>query len=76
MSSRKFQSKLKEHGYTFRERLNKVRRDLAFEYLEDNNLSILDISILLSYREQTSFIRAFKDWTGFSPLQYRKKLLK
>lgn len=76
MSSRKFQSKLKEHGYTFRERLNKVRRDLAFEYLEDNNLSILDISILLSYREQTSFIRAFKDWTGSSPLQYRKKLLK
>jgi len=73
LPSRIFQMKLKQQGYTFKERLNQVRRDLAFDYLADLNLSILDISMLLAYQEQTSFIRAFKTWTGMSPLQYRKK---
>ncbi|NIE96913.1 AraC family transcriptional regulator [Acinetobacter sp. C26M] len=73
LPSRIFQLKLKQQGYTFKERLNQVRRDLAFDYLADLNLSILDISMLLAYQEQTSFIRAFKSWTGMSPLQYRKK---
>ncbi|EPF80198.1 AraC family transcriptional regulator [Acinetobacter gyllenbergii] len=73
LPARIFQLKLKQQGYTFKERLNQVRRDLAFDYLADLNLSILDISMLLAYQEQTSFIRAFKSWTGMSPLQYRKK---
>ena len=73
LPSRIFQMKLKQQGYTFKERLNQARRDLAFDYLADLNLSILDISMLLAYQEQTSFIRAFKTWTGMSPLQYRKK---
>ncbi|WP_043971566.1 AraC family transcriptional regulator [Acinetobacter sp. NBRC 110496] len=73
LPSRILQLKLKQQGYTFKEKLNQVRRDLAFDYLADLNLSILDISMLLAYQEQTSFIRAFKAWTGMSPLQYRKK---
>ncbi|MCU4358131.1 AraC family transcriptional regulator [Acinetobacter ursingii] len=74
-TSRMFQYKLKQQGYTFKQRLNQVRKELAIGYLADPSLSILDISLLLSYQEQTSFNRSFKNWTGMSPLQYRRVIL-
>ncbi|MCU4413025.1 AraC family transcriptional regulator [Acinetobacter sp. WU_MDCI_Axc73] len=74
-NKRMFQYKLQQQGYTFKQRLNQVRKDLAISYLADSSLSILDISLLLSYQEQTSFNRSFKNWTGMSPLQYRRCIL-
>ncbi|WP_130803875.1 AraC family transcriptional regulator [Acinetobacter ihumii] len=74
-TSRMLQYKLKQQGYTFKQRLNQVRKDLAVSYLADQSLSILEISLLLSYQEQTSFNRSFKSWTGLSPLQYRRQII-
>ncbi|MPW45418.1 AraC family transcriptional regulator [Acinetobacter guerrae] len=74
-SARIFQYKLKKKGYSFKQCLNEVRKELAIIYLGDASLSILDISLLLSYKEQTSFNRSFKSWMGVSPLQYRRKIL-
>lgn len=72
ISSRLLQLKLNKKGYTYKKKLNEIRGKMAIEYLKNHDLSILEISILLSYREQTSFIRAFNKWTGVSPLKYRK----
>ncbi|MBI0424982.1 AraC family transcriptional regulator ligand-binding domain-containing protein [Acinetobacter sp. ACIN00229] len=72
-SPRMFQYQLKQKGLNFKQSLNQVRKEMAVKYLSDLNLSILEISYLLSYQEQTSFIRAFKSWMGLSPLQYRRK---
>lgn len=71
ISPRLLQYRLKLHGTTFSDKLNKIRKTLALQYLEDDSLSINEISALLAYREQTSFNRAFKSWTGMSPLQWR-----
>ncbi|WP_436897514.1 AraC family transcriptional regulator ligand-binding domain-containing protein [Acinetobacter gyllenbergii] len=76
LSTHTFQLKMKAKGYSFKEKLSLLRRDLAIDFLLNENLSILEISKLLGYREQTSFIRSFKGWTGISPLQYRKRNLK
>lgn len=76
ITSRMLQSKMKKRGYNFKEILNVIRKEMAFDYLLDEKLSILDVSELLGYREQTSFIRAFKGWTGVSPLRYRKTNVK
>ncbi|WP_130803876.1 AraC family transcriptional regulator [Acinetobacter ihumii] len=71
LSPRLLQYRLKLNGTTFSDKLNKIRKTLAIQYLEDESLSINEISALLAYREQTSFNRAFKAWTGMSPLQWR-----
>ncbi|MCU4413026.1 AraC family transcriptional regulator [Acinetobacter sp. WU_MDCI_Axc73] len=71
ISPRLLQYRLKLHGSTFSDKLNKIRKTLALQYLEDPSLNINEIASLLAYREQTSFNRAFKSWMGMSPLQWR-----
>jgi AraC-like DNA-binding protein len=41
--------------------------------LTRQNLSIGDISSQLGFAEPGAFSRAFKHWTGVSPLAYRKQ---
>lgn len=72
LPTRIFQYKLQKQGYTFKQRLNQVRKGLALQYLEDRSLNINEISALLAYNEQSSFNRAFKTWFGMSPIQWRK----
>ena len=72
MSSRQLQKILKDHGSSFKECLNNIRLKLAKQYLQDQNLSILDVSLLLAYAEPASFNRAFKSWTGVNPSQWRQ----
>jgi AraC-like DNA-binding protein len=72
MSSRTLQRKLSAEGTTFKQILNSVRKKLAMEYLKDERLSFSEISYLLGFSEQSSFTRAFKNWTGASPTQARQ----
>lgn len=72
ISARVLQKNLKEKDLSFQEMLNEIRFNLAIKFLQDENLSIADISFLLAYRDQTSFNRAFKNWTGMAPSQWRK----
>ena len=36
------------------------------------SVAVADVSLLLGYTEQSAFARAFKRWTGTSPLQWRR----
>ncbi|MEQ1346009.1 AraC family transcriptional regulator [Acinetobacter seifertii] len=67
--------KLAEKNINFNIIVNNIRKKLALEYLKNNDLSISEISYLLGYSEQSAFQRAFKNWMGTSPLQYRKNIL-
>lgn len=70
---RSLQNKLKSRNVTFQELMNEIRLYLAKKYLLEDHRSILEVSHLLGYKEQTSFIRAFKTWTGESPMRWREK---
>ncbi|HEE5437360.1 TPA: helix-turn-helix domain-containing protein [Acinetobacter baumannii] len=72
LSPRVLQKKLKARDVTFLELLDTVRYQKAMQYLLEGELSINEIAYLLGYREQASFNRAFKLWTGMSPNQWRK----
>ncbi|EHU1358959.1 helix-turn-helix domain-containing protein [Acinetobacter baumannii] len=72
ISPRVLQKKLKEKGVTFLELLDNIRYQKAMDYLLEEKNSISEISYLLGYREQASFNRSFKAWTGMSPNQWRK----
>jgi AraC-like DNA-binding protein len=45
-------------------------------YLKDRKNSLTEIAFLLGYSELSAFNRAFKRWTGLTPLDYQRKLLR
>lgn len=65
---------LKQRHLLLSELLDDTRRQLALGYLRDPTLSLLDITYLLGFSEQSAFNRAFKRWTGSSPGQHRQTL--
>ena len=71
MSSRTLNRHLREHGTSYLQILNDVRKELAIQYLRESDLSTDEIAERLGYTETTNFRRAFKRWTGKSPSVYR-----
>lgn len=71
LSVRGLQRELVKRNYSFQQRLAQVRETLAKQYLQDPHLSLIDIALLLAYSEQSAFQRAFKQWTGQTPHQWR-----
>lgn len=65
--------KLKAEGTSYQAIKDNLRRDQAIMMLTRQNLSIGDISSQLGFAEPGAFSRAFKHWTGVSPLAYRKQ---
>jgi AraC-like DNA-binding protein len=61
-------------GTEFHTIVSQVRRDIAIQHLGAGELSIENIAYRVGYTEPGSFIRAFKAWTGFTPLNFRKGL--
>ncbi|NHN35654.1 helix-turn-helix domain-containing protein, partial [Paenibacillus agricola] len=59
-------------GANFSDHINVIRVHKAKELLSDNELSVQDISLMIGYRNVTSFIRMFKKMIGMPPGEYRK----
>jgi AraC-like DNA-binding protein len=74
LSERSLQRKLKEKGTTFRNELDNVREMAAIQYIRNPVNTMSDIAFLLGFSEQSAFSRAFKKWTGTSPMKYRNSL--
>jgi AraC-like DNA-binding protein len=70
VSPRTLQRKLKEEGVSFLQIVDEVRQKLAIQYLASGNYLIKDVAYILGYNEQSAFIRAFKRWTGKTPVAY------
>ena len=74
LSERSLQRKLHEKGTSFRHVLDEVRKMAAIQYIKNPVNTMSDIAFLLGFSEQSAFSRAFKKWTGTSPVKYRKSL--
>ncbi|PQJ15776.1 hypothetical protein BST99_08605 [Aureicoccus marinus] len=72
MSRRTLTRRLSEAGFTFRNLVKAKQQEIAKTLLHDNSRSIAEIAFETGFSEQSAFNRAFKSWTGLSPLQYRK----
>ncbi len=72
ISTNSFQKKLKDHGLNFVDLVRATRKELAIHYLCDNDIPLTEIAYCLGYSEISAFSRAFKNWTGISPLRYRQ----
>jgi len=73
LSSRSLQLRLQTEGTSYRNCLEKVRKQIALDYILHPDFSLTDVAFLLGYSEQSSFNHAFKRWTGKSPKKYCRK---
>jgi AraC-like DNA-binding protein len=71
MSSRTLQRRLTEDGVTFQELVEEARRELARHYLGQSSLELNETAYLLGYKDGNSFFRAFHQWEGTSPGEWR-----
>ncbi|RFA25590.1 hypothetical protein CAI21_18885 [Alkalilimnicola ehrlichii] len=73
VTPRTLHRRLAEEGTSFRVVVHTVRRELAERYLQEGRLTVAEIAFLLGYSEASAFHRAFKRWTGYSPLDFRSR---
>ena len=73
MSPRTLKRKLAEHGTTFSAIRDDMRRQRALLLLDNRALSIGEIAAKLGYSELPNFTRAFRKWTGVTPIAYRER---
>lgn len=74
ISSDTLRRRLKREGTSFQGIRANIRRELAIHYLASSNDTIESIAYKTGYTEPGAFIRAFKKWTGYTPLKFRKQL--
>ena len=75
LSLRTLHRRLKEQGWTFQGLLDAERKHVACSRLREPRLSIGEVAYMLGYSEQSSFLRAFRRWTGSSPSEFRATAL-
>jgi AraC-like DNA-binding protein len=71
LSTRTLQRRLNDEGVSFQQVLLDARRELARHYLLQPSLELNETAYLLGYGDPNSFFRAFHDWEGTSPGQWR-----
>ncbi len=72
LSERSLTRKLQAEGTSYKTLLAAVQRERACNLLRNRELSVNEIGERLGYSEVAAFSRAFKNWTGESPLNWRQ----
>ncbi|MEN0104814.1 MAG: AraC family transcriptional regulator [Pseudomonas sp.] len=73
LSERTLQRRLADEGSSYQQLLSDTRQQLAERYLNDGQLPATEIALLLGYSEPSVFFRAFRNWTGLTPGEYRQR---
>lgn len=71
VSPQTLRRKLKAEEANFQTIKDGIRRDIAVDKLVREDLTIAEVAELVGFGESSSFTRAFKQWTGVSPGEYR-----
>jgi AraC-like DNA-binding protein len=71
VSTRTLQRRLTEERVTFQQLIAEARRELAQHYLLHSQLELNETAYLLGYEDANSFFRAFHQWEGTSPGEWR-----
>lgn len=72
MTERTLLRRLRDENTTYREVLDRLREELAFNYLRDRDLTIERIAALLGFSGSNAFSRAFIRWTSQRPSDWRE----
>ncbi len=72
MHRRTLNRRLRAEGTTFQELLDEVRFEAACQFLDTGRIPITAIAAALGYAETSAFSRAFRRWSGATPVQRRR----
>lgn len=73
MSERTLRRKLDAEGSSVRDLLDDIRKERAVAWLEEGRTSIDEIAFRLGFSGASAFRRAFKRWTGSSPVAFSER---
>lgn len=73
MSEQTLRRKLGFEGISYQQIKDNIRHDLANKLLSNRSLSIAQVGMQLHFSEPRAFTRAFKQWSGLTPKEYRLK---
>ncbi|BFM17552.1 AraC family transcriptional regulator [Maricurvus nonylphenolicus] len=73
MSASTLSLKLSQQGTSYREVLDKIRKEYSFIYVSKEEMPISEIAFRLGFADSSVFSRTFKRWTGFSPSHFRSQ---
>lgn len=74
VSEQVLRRKLVKEGFTFQQIKHEARRALVFSLIRDPRLTISEIAALAGFQEPSALHRIFRQWTGESPGQFRRRL--
>lgn len=74
ISIRTLQRRLSEEEQSFNELLLEVRKKLVIEYLNYQQFTVEQLSLLLGYKAKSQFLKAFRTWFDMTPKEYRAKM--
>ncbi len=72
MSEQTLRRKLSVEGISYQQIKDNLRHDLANKLLGNRSLTISHIAKQLSFSEPRAFTRAYKQWAGVTPKEYRQ----
>lgn len=75
LSERTLQRRLTEAGKSFQQLAEEARRELARHYLKNVATEYHEVAYLLGYEDANSFFRAFHQWEGTTPGEWRDRHL-
>jgi AraC-like DNA-binding protein len=71
VSVRTLHRSLAAEGTSYRRLLDQLRLDIAERHLMDDRMSVAEVAFLVGFSEISAFHRAFKRWTGRTPVTFR-----
>jgi len=74
LSPRTLHRRLEGEGTNFRIIKEALRRDLALSRLAKSRAGVASLAAELGYADSSAFYRAFVEWTGMAPSDYRSRL--
>lgn len=72
MSNRTLVRRLQSEGTSFHQTKDQMRKDLTLRLLMQSQQPVEDIAAQVGFESLTAFHRAFKAWTGSSPMAFRR----
>ena len=71
LSDRGLRRELQAEGTRYQAICDDFRKQIAMKYLRDTALSVEAIAVAVGFDDTANFRRAFRRWTGDSPMEYR-----
>ena len=72
ISARTLARRLEREGTSYGAIVDGLRQELALQYVIREELGFTDIAFQLGFSHAEAFFRAFRRWTGRTPLKYRR----